>query len=710
MVSGPIQCVGVGVMHRRLFVTGWSLLLAWLLLSPLLAHAAAIEGRVIDSAGENVAGAEIHVWQKTKDVNGRSENQGVDVDGVAAWTTDDEGRFETPDIGDVASEVRVVAQVKGMLAGRTAWISLEHRQMVDAGTIVLRRLRAIAGQVVDRQGRPVAEVTVFNSGDVHQRVEAKTDSRGRFHLPGLPEGQLCLFAEHPEYRFTGLIVEPNDAPVEVHLARHDEHIEPIVTLPPPLPPSEMRDLALRVVNPLVDDVANADDDARTTAIFALGCVDWQAAVERLDSQQWDDAEERERVRAEIVIDAVRHRNLDDWSDMKALIESAGSPAEKAACNTYAARHFFADDRVERQDLLGEALVHTRAIVETKRRALEIARIAIALFDLGRDEDAKRLAREALAILDPLPVSHRVSWNVTGTTAEALGRFDLDTARKLLDRLHYDGIFAYELGRLACDVARRDAALAERLWNESSARETTEQADLAWRDRDLSAPICYRVALADFAVARRIAGSLDSVAMRVAALAAVAQALAETDVDAARRLARETLGVQPQVGSTGSQSNYMLTEAASLCQWLPLLERIDAELGREFFWRAVSLRPLRPIDDHLDDEVEQAELHLIGLLARYDRQLAKALLEQFQSHAEGLIQTQWSNSGLVFTAAGVIDPRASVALLGRVSVDKAAGARGRHGWVFMLWAAALAGPSQHADYEGRYNDPSRYESW
>lgn len=697
-------------MHSRLFVAACSLLLMWLIVSPKLVNAAAVKGRAVDSAGQPVAGAEIRIWRKAKDVTGRNENLQAEVNAVAAWTTDSQGRFETPDGGDAVKDIRVIVQAEGMLAGRSGWTSVDNQKAVDVGTVVLRRLRSVAGRVVDRTGRPVADVTVFNSGDAHQRVEAKTDPIGRFDLKGLPEGNVCLFAEHPNYRFTGALVAATDATVELPLAGHDEHVEPIRTLAPPLPPTEILELARRLVNPLVDTAAGANDNAKTTAIFALGCVDWQAAVERLDAMAFDDVEEHERVREEIIVDAMRHRRFDDWSDAKALIESAASPESKAACYTYAARHLFAEDRARRDELLGEALLHTQTIAEAKRRALEIARVSLAQFDLGRNEEGKRLAREALAILEPLPVSHRVSWNVTGTVAEALGRFDLDAARSLLDRLHYNGIFAFELGRLAYDVAQRDAALAERLWNESSSRASMDPADFIWRDRELSAPICYRMALADPAAAGRIAHKLDGVATRVAALAAVAQAVAESDVDAARRLASQMLAELPPIGSSGLRFDYLSTEATAVCQWLPLLERIDANLGREFFWRAVALRPLRPIEDQLDDEVDQADLHLIGLLARYDRGLAQTLLAPYEARAEELIQSEWSNSALVFEASGLIDPRRSAALLERLSPGKQGEGRNLQGWVIMFWTAAVAGPSQHADYDGRYNDPSRYESW
>lgn len=250
----------------------------------------------------------------------------------------------------------------------------------------------------------------------------------------------------------------------------------------------------------------------------------------------------------------------------------------------------------------------------------------------------------------------------------------------------------------------------RVWNQSSSRPTTEQADLAWRDRELSMPICYRLALADASAARRIADSLRDVAARTSARAAVAQALAERDLAAARRLARETVVALPPVGSAGVRFDYAATEAAAICQWLPVLERVDADLGREFLWRAVSLRPLRPIDDQLDDEVEQAELHLIGLLARYERCFAATLLAPLASRANELSQTEFSNVALVFAAAGLTDPRASVVLLDRLPPGKEGVGRGSHGWAHALWAGAVAAPSEHTNYEGRYRDPSRYESW
>lgn len=668
-----------------------------------------ITGRVLDSAGQPVERAEIRVWRKTKEVGGRGEIEQFQFNGAAAWKTNGEGRFETPPIDDGASQVRAVAQAEGMLAGRSGWISAEGREMVDTGTIVLRRLRAIEGRVVDGKGQPMAEVTVFNSGDAHERMEAKTDSLGRFHLSGLPEGQICLFAEYPGYRFTGMLASIPSGPVEFVLSRCDEEVEPLQTLTPLLPASEAKKLGRRVVDSYLEGAVNDGDVAKLMALFALSNLDSLSAIERTDATPFTDHEERERVREEIVVGAIKYHDFDDWTELKALVESAALPERKAACCTYAARHLFAEDRARRQELVGEALLQTRAIVEAKRRALELARIALTLFDLGQAEEGKRLAREALAILDPLPVSHRVSWNVTGTVAEALARFDVPAAKKLLDRLHYNHIFAYELGRLACDVAVRDAALAERLWQASGSRPSIEAGDLEWRDRELSAPFCYRLAKRDSTAATRLAQAFDDIATQTEALAAVARALAQSDADAARRLASETLAGQPWVGAAGQHWHYTHTQAAALCQWLPLLETLDPQLGREFLWRAVALRPARPVTELLDDEAEMAEIELIGLVARYDCRLAEGLLAPYISRFDELAATSTPTLGLMIASAALIDPRTAASLVDRLPDKRDANRDHSHDWARLLWVSALASDND-IRWELGYRDPSRYESW
>lgn len=270
------------VMRNRLSVAVGYLLTAWLILSPRAAHAAAIRGRVMDSAGQPVAGAEVRIWQKLPVPAGRgvSDQQANFGDGDVL-ITDAEGRFATPDVLVGEAFAYVVAEAEGPLAGRSGWIEIGKDALVTAPDIVLARLRAVTGQVLDRQGQPVAGATVFNSGDGDQRVETKTGRNGKFFLDGVPEGQVFLFAEKPGYRFTGINLPAGESVAAFTLASLDETAEPLVTLPPLNTAEEETALAHEVLDPWLAEVIQSGDEMRKlTTVGALSHIDplgWPAA-------------------------------------------------------------------------------------------------------------------------------------------------------------------------------------------------------------------------------------------------------------------------------------------------------------------------------------------------------------------------------------------------------------------------------------------------
>ncbi|HEV3023832.1 MAG TPA: carboxypeptidase-like regulatory domain-containing protein [Pirellulales bacterium] len=159
-------------------------------------NAASLKGHVVDSAGRPVAGAEVRVFRKARSADEkRTHNEAVTFDGAEALRTDAEGNFETRDLFNQDTTLRVVAQADEMLAGRSAWITPADNDAIAVPNIMLRRLRTVTGCVVDRAGMPVADAKLFNAGDTHQRIETKTEPDGRFQLAGLAEGEAFLFIE-----------------------------------------------------------------------------------------------------------------------------------------------------------------------------------------------------------------------------------------------------------------------------------------------------------------------------------------------------------------------------------------------------------------------------------------------------------------------------------------------------------------------------------
>ena len=73
------------------------------------------------------------------------------------------------------------------------------------------RCGPIAGRVVDRQGKPVANVEVFQTG---RRTRADVDADrpdGRFSLGGFRQGPVFLFARGDGFRFHGQLIRDPSA-------------------------------------------------------------------------------------------------------------------------------------------------------------------------------------------------------------------------------------------------------------------------------------------------------------------------------------------------------------------------------------------------------------------------------------------------------------------------------------------------------------------
>ena len=141
----------------------------------------------------------------------------------------------------------------------------------DLSPFVLRPLRTVRGQVVDRQGKPVAGVEVFQSGDGPERTSAKTDADGRFSLGGFRQGPGVSFARGDGFRFQGRLIKPAESDVTVELTRVSEHpSREMKMLPDPIPFEESRALARRLVEPLWATVAaDGEDNAKYSVLSRL---------------------------------------------------------------------------------------------------------------------------------------------------------------------------------------------------------------------------------------------------------------------------------------------------------------------------------------------------------------------------------------------------------------------------------------------------------
>jgi hypothetical protein len=101
--------------------------------------------------------------------------------------------------------------------------------------------------------------------------------------------------------------------------------------------------------------------------------------------------------------------------------------------------------------------------------------------------------------------------------------------------------------------------------------------------------------------------------------------------------------------------------------LPLVEQIDPALVPELFWRALATR-LPTGNPRAVRDVSPAAL--VGLLGRYDREIAAALFEPIRERIEHTDDVELVRWWIEFEGWSTIDPRAAVTRLEQLLVTAA----------------------------------------
>jgi len=181
----------------------------------VLSRGGSITGRVVDAAGEPLAGASV-----------LGEAEGDDAgEPRSFWvTTGDggDGRFATSDSAPGAYVLRVRAAGVGE-ASRTG-VKVVAGQTTDVGTIVLERGGAVVGTVVDADGQGIPGATAIAVRDLHTRSsedpKAETDAAGAFEIRGVRPGKVEVEVRHPAFvrgRASGVDVDPERDPTPVRI-------------------------------------------------------------------------------------------------------------------------------------------------------------------------------------------------------------------------------------------------------------------------------------------------------------------------------------------------------------------------------------------------------------------------------------------------------------------------------------------------------------
>ncbi len=243
-----------------------------------------LAGRVMDGARQPVGGQMVEIWSRGG--GGWLQPNTVELRGGPLRTSAD-GRFQTPDNLLVGSMYRVVVRAAGKEPIISDWIEIGDlpRTLLP---MRLRPLRSISGRVVDRQGNPVANVEVFQSGDGPEQTSTRSAADGRFFLDGFRPGPAFVFARGEGFRFHGQFIREGEQEVTVELTRRTERpARGMRMLPEPIPAEESRAMVRRLIEPVWKVVVEKGQDrTKYQVLQALVYGDPAGVLERLESARF----------------------------------------------------------------------------------------------------------------------------------------------------------------------------------------------------------------------------------------------------------------------------------------------------------------------------------------------------------------------------------------------------------------------------------------
>ncbi len=348
-----------------------------------------------------------------------------------------------------------------MRPGRTVWLKPGKASTAVFDDLVLRRLRAVAGIVHDRQEKPVEGAVVFQSGDGPMRTRALTDSQGRFRLPGLIEGTAILFVRKDGFRFHGQPIDTEAGAAEMVLTRSDEAPPALKTLAGVLPHDAERALARRLLAPYVEQGHRPREPTSRSFRLSLG---WHRSIpgtlELLEAHGAGKPQFGLDMLRGTVVTALAGESADEAVN---LAESIQDQQVKSGALTGVVNKLGGSDRARKVELLAQAQLQARAIKEPGQKLNMLGRVADRWLDLGEKDRALALigegARWPRRFPRPdmkSPSSPRRCARVNFPAALALNASARSTSKRA-DRVDRVFVFDRSYGEIAYRLASQDPA-------------------------------------------------------------------------------------------------------------------------------------------------------------------------------------------------------------------------------------------------------------
>jgi hypothetical protein len=401
-------------------------------------------------------------------------------------------------------------------------------------------------------------------------------------------------------------------------------------------------------------LASKEDNQRFPPLQILAKLDPARVLSLLEKRPFQDGWYDDFIRKQIVL-KLHHESPDE---ALAIIESMHRAHIRAAAYLEVANSLPAAEKATRQRLLGQALIQARAESEAQYRVVELASAARLCFDLGDAAAATKILRATEADAKALPTTGWAAY-ARGCFAESLARVDLPAALALIADLKDSFEFDRHHNNIALILAATRPEEAEQVLGK--VRQAFQ--------RDQRMPyLAYRMARIDYAYAHRLVEGMSEGTSKARAYGLLARGLAEKHRPEAIEVLREAFALLHGLVANGDARFNNIFDGATLAgSLLPEVERLSPQLLPEFLWETLALRnPGEAATIH--DQQLQADLTLGLVLARYDREIARTLVEPWSRD----VNIDAMNGGIynLIAAMAVIDPAWTVATIERLPNSQA----------------------------------------
>jgi hypothetical protein len=662
-------------------------------------------GLVVDADGQPVGDIRFRIRNQCEDAP-----QFLSLCVVDEGVTDDKGRFQSTKQFDRYGEYQVELVDDGKVVATSDWLNPAKAGTSVFQPVIYRGQRAakplaveeqeealppeghepqkiqtatLKGLLVDRDGKAVADARVLVWSLGH-RLQTRSSDAGRFSLPDIPREGAFLFVESAGFRFHGQWAQPNELPIRIALTLRDEPAAPMRTLADPSLPEELQQRAWQQFQPIAEAVLeqyqkegnprsiNMSEFRDFDVLKLMARYEPQRALDYVRTNNFAYAWYPDHIRSHVV----SHLKERDVETALSVGEQIGDTNGKILALHDLARHLPLE---RRRQVIDRARMQAKEIDNPSMRLATTTLLIEAYREIGDDQQARDLLRDAEALVPQLGKDGRSEFARGMLAYQKALTEGVDTSA-LLGTIEDDRSHNRYSGNIAHALAATDPAAAERIVQQM--RGYSE-----WIPR-----VCHDMAAVDVHRARRIADAIEDPVHRAYALGLIASAIAEQDKDQAVDLIETAYALLVDTVEADSRTSLSVnTPVATAVGMLPIVERIDPTLVREYVWRSLSLRKgstfggmSMALGPHGDgDRMRLADPVLAACLSRYDLELARRVLSPpgDESTEEGVQRYPY----YYFYAAAILDPEGTLESVAALPDDS----RTQHVALHQAWKEIFA---------------------